>query len=66
MLVLARRECDHVFIGDDIVVTVVEVEGGRVRLGITAPKTVRIDRHEVAEPGHPGFAIVADIGRKQK
>ncbi len=49
MLVLTRRVDERVVIGDDIVVTVVAVEGDRVRLGIQAPRSVTILRHELYE-----------------
>lgn len=49
MLVLTRKEQDSVVIGDDIVVTVSEISGGRVKLAIQAPRHIRIDRLEVAE-----------------
>jgi carbon storage regulator len=47
MLVLTRRKGDTVKIGDDIEVTVVDVEDGSVRLGIKAPKTTVILRGEL-------------------
>ena len=49
MLVLARSENEKIRIGDDIEIVVVSVRGNCVRLGITAPKSVRIDRQEVYE-----------------
>jgi carbon storage regulator len=50
MLTLTREVGEQIMIGDDIVVTVVSVsENGRVRLGIEAPRQVRIDRAEVLE-----------------
>ena len=49
MLVLTRKVQDSVLIGDEIVVTVSEVSGGRVKLAIEAPRHVRIDRQEVAD-----------------
>ncbi len=49
MLVLTRKVGEQVNIGDDIVVTIVEVSKGSVRLGINAPKNVTIHRHEVYE-----------------
>ena len=48
MLVLTRKPGEKVFIGDDIVVAVVEVTGNRVRIGIDAPDHVRILREELA------------------
>ena len=49
MLVLTRRVGEEVVIGGDIHVTIVAVQGGKVRLGITAPEGVPIDRQEVHE-----------------
>lgn len=48
MLVLTRKELESVCIGDDIVITVTEVRGGRVKLAIDAPRHVRIDRQEIS------------------
>jgi carbon storage regulator len=49
MLVLSRKPGESVVIGSDITVTVVEVRGGKVRLGFTGPSQVPIHRHEVFE-----------------
>jgi carbon storage regulator len=49
MLVLSRKNGEKVMIGNGITVTVVEVIGNRVRLGISAPDNVRILRGELAE-----------------
>jgi carbon storage regulator len=49
MLVLTRRTGEEIVIGPDIRVTVVAVNGSNVRLGITAPASVRVDRKEVDE-----------------
>lgn len=48
-LILSRKRDESIIIGDDIVVTVVGIRGDRVRLGIKAPKSVRVDRMEVWE-----------------
>lgn len=47
MLVLTRNENERVMVGDDIIVTVVEIRGGRVRLGFEAPGGVPVHREEV-------------------
>ena len=47
MLILTRRVGESVMIGDDIVVTVVEVRGDSIRLGISAPRSVDVHREEV-------------------
>lgn len=44
MLVLSRHKSEQIVINDNIVVTVVEIRGDKVRLGIEAPKEVRIVR----------------------
>ncbi len=50
MLTLTREPGEKIVVGDDIVITVVSVsENGRVRLGIEAPRQIRIDRQEVLE-----------------
>ena len=49
MLVLARKINESIVIRDDIVVTVVEVRGDKVRLGIEAPREVTVHRREVYE-----------------
>jgi len=49
MLVLTRRVDESISIGDSITVTVLAVEGDRVKLGITAPREVLILRQEVAD-----------------
>jgi carbon storage regulator len=49
MLVLSRRVGERLLIGDDIVITVIEVRSDGVRLGIDAPREVRVHRAEVLE-----------------
>jgi carbon storage regulator len=49
MLVLSRHRDEAIAIGDDIVVTVVDIRGDKVRLGISAPIEVPVYRHEVYE-----------------
>jgi len=47
MLVLTRKLMEKLYIGDDICVTVVRVEGGQVRLGIDAPREISVIRAEL-------------------
>jgi len=49
MLVLSRQRDQTIMIGDDIEITIVDVRGDKVRLGITAPKSVPVHRKEVYE-----------------
>lgn len=46
MLVLSRRVNEEIIIGNDIRIIVIEVKGGRVRIGIKAPESVTIRRGE--------------------
>jgi carbon storage regulator len=48
MLVLSRKSGEAIVIGDGVEVTVVEVSGNRVKLGIAAPAHVPVHRQEVA------------------
>lgn len=47
MLILARKLNEKIRIFDDIIITVVEVAGGKVRLGVEAPRSVSVHREEV-------------------
>lgn len=47
MLALSRKKDEAIIINDDIEITVIEVKGDQVKLGITAPKSVPIYRKEV-------------------
>ena len=47
MLVLSRKPGQQCRIGADITITVLQIQGGQVRLGITAPKEVSVHREEI-------------------
>ncbi|MDC0076315.1 carbon storage regulator CsrA [Gammaproteobacteria bacterium] len=47
MLVLSRRADESLFIGEDIKITVLDIRGGQVRIGITAPDSIKVHREEV-------------------
>ncbi len=47
MLVLSRKTDESIIIGENIVVTVVEIRGDKVRLGVQAPKEVSVHRREI-------------------
>ena len=47
MLVLTRKAGEGIIIGDDIKITVVELKGGGVRIGIDAPREMKVHRQEV-------------------
>ena len=47
MLVLSRQKNESIMIGDDVEITIVDVRGDKVRLGITSPKGYPVHRREV-------------------
>lgn len=49
MLVLSRFRDESIIIGDDIVITVIDIRGDKVRLGISAPIEVSVHRQEIYE-----------------
>jgi carbon storage regulator len=49
MLVLSRKKNECIIINDNVTVTVIEIRGDKVRLGIQAPKDVTVHRREVYE-----------------
>ena len=49
MLVLSRQRDESIMIGDDVEITIVDVRGDKVRLGITAPPEIPVHRKEVYE-----------------
>ncbi len=60
MLVLTRKLMEKLFIGDEICVTVVRLEGGQVRLGIDAPREVAVVRAElVSERSDPRLRLAS-------
>jgi carbon storage regulator len=66
MLVLTRRLNQSIKIGDNVEVTVIEVRGDQVRLGVTAPRDIAVHRKEVylqihAEPKVPGGGSPAEV-----
>ncbi len=52
MLILSRRPGESLTIGDEITITVVGVNGNQIRLGITAPRDVRVLREEIYRAMH--------------
>jgi carbon storage regulator len=47
MLVLSRQKDESIMIGDEVEITIVDVRGDKVRLGITAPKHIPVHRREI-------------------
>jgi carbon storage regulator len=63
MLVITRRSGERVVLGDDITITVLEISGSTVRLGIEAPTEIRVYRHEIwlAVKAENQAAAAADV-----
>lgn len=53
MLVLSRKAGERIYINDDICITVVDIDRGKVRLGIEAPRNIPIVRSELLEQPPP-------------
>ena len=51
MLILSRATGERIKIGDDVIVKVTEIRGGRVKLGLEAPDRTRVMRAELEQPG---------------
>jgi carbon storage regulator CsrA len=64
MLVLTRKVMERIYIGEEVCVTVVRLEGGQVRLGIEAPRHVVVVRGELVArhaPTAPGHRLVPHV-----
>jgi carbon storage regulator len=47
MLILSRKLDEKIMIGDDITITIIEIRGDQVRIGVEAPQNVKVFRREV-------------------
>ena len=47
MLILSRKTNEKIMIGDDISISIIEIRGDQVRIGVDAPKSVKVFRQEV-------------------
>ena len=52
MLVLSRRKNESIMVGEDVQIMIVGIRGDKIRLGITAPKSIPVHRMEVYESIH--------------
>lgn len=58
MLVLSRKKGEAIQIADEIKITIVDIRGGRVRLSIEAPRSVRVVRNELLHDLNDGDTFV--------
>jgi carbon storage regulator len=65
MLVLSRKKNESIRIGDGITITIVSVQGGKVRIGIEAPQNVVVHRQEVYEAVQAEQKPTVGIVRKE-
>jgi carbon storage regulator len=65
MLILSRRESERVHLGDEIVLTIVRVNGDKVRIGVEAPPHVKILRTELeVSLAEPEPALEQNVARR--
>lgn len=68
MLVLSRKRGESIMIGDDVEITVLDIRGNKVRLGIAAPAEIPVHRKEVYEAikqeGRPNYKPQTRHGKK--
>jgi carbon storage regulator len=57
MLILSRRKGESLMVGDDVVITVLDVKGDHVRLGVTAPPATAVHREEVYRKVNAGASV---------
>ena len=61
MLVLSQQRDETIMIGDEIEITVVDIRGDKVRLGINAPRTIQVHRKEVYDAIQQENAEAANV-----
>lgn len=66
MLVLSRKKNEAIVINGDIIVTVIEIRGDKVRIGVQAPQAVPVNRQEIHDAIHRKPDTEEDLKRKEK
>ncbi len=64
MLILTRKENEAIMIGKDVEITVVKINGDKIRIGIKAPTSVAVHRKEIYEQ-NPGKASVPGLTKEE-
>ena len=64
MLVLSRQRDESIMIGDEVEITIVDVRGDKVRLGITAPKSIPVHRREIYDAIQREKGEQSDVAQK--
>ena len=64
MLVLTRKTGEGIFIGKDVIIKILEIEGDRVKIGIEAPKTMKVLRLELYEDVSKDNKKAIDVAKK--
>lgn len=57
MLILTRRPTETLVIGDNVIITVLAIKGGRVRIGVNAPREIIVNREEILEKTRRGHRM---------
>jgi carbon storage regulator len=57
MLILTRRPTETLVIGDNVTITVLAIKGGRVRIGVNAPREIIVNREEILEKTRRGHRM---------
>ncbi|MFZ4083736.1 MAG: carbon storage regulator [Pirellula sp.] len=65
MLILSRKESERIYLGDDIVLTIVRIGGDKVRIGVEAPSDVRVLRLELSD-SRPQPVIDGELDRREQ
>ena len=67
MLILSRKINEKIVIGDNVVLTIIDARGDQIKIGIEAPKSVKILRHEVFEAiqSENKAAVLSEEGLKK-
>ncbi len=66
MLVLSRTKDESIMIGDDVEITIVDIRGDKVRLGITAPRNIPVHRREIYDAIQREKAEEKEVKKKEE